>query len=206
MAIETWAAFFVATIVLSLIPGPSVLLVTGQALTRGTRTALLCVIGDQIGGVFLMALSVLGVGAILAASIVLFQVVKWAGVFYMMYLGYRQIVDARKGLVETSIETGPAKLLGSLKAGFLAAVLNPKAIIFYMAFLTQFVDPAGNTLVQFSILVATSTVAIGIVLSGYVLVAAQARQTFQSQRARKIFGYTGGGFLIGGSVLIATTR
>lgn len=206
MAIETWIAFFVATIVLSLIPGPSVLLVTGQALTRGTRTALVCVVGNQMGGVFLMVLSMLGVGAILAASITLFQVVKWAGVFYMAYLGYRQIVEARKGLVDTSIETGSMKLLGSLKAGFLAAVLNPKAIIFYMAFLTQFVDPTGNTLVQFSILVATSTVAIGIVLSGYVLVAARARRAFQSQRARKIFGYTGGGFLIGGSVLMATTR
>lgn len=206
MPFETWIAFFVATIVLSLIPGPSVLLVTGQALTRGTRTALLCVVGNQIGGVFLMALSMLGVGAILAASITLFQVVKWAGVFYMAYLGYRQIMDARKDQVEAPIVTGSAKLLGSLKAGFLAAVLNPKAIIFYMAFLTQFVDPTGNTIVQFSILVATSTVAIGIVLSGYVLVAAQARRTFQSQRARKVFGYTGGGFLIGGSVLMATTR
>lgn len=206
MSVEMWLAFVAACAVLTLIPGPSVLLVTGQALTRGTSAAFLCIIGDLLGGVFLMTLSLMGVGAILAASATLFGLLKWAGVFYMAYLGFCQISEARKDTSLTSGKTSPAMALGSLRAGFFTAVLNPKAIVFYMAFLTQFMDPTGNALLQFSILLTTSTVIIGLVLGGYVLMAARAKKTFQSRSARKCFGYTGGGFLIGGSVLMATTR
>ena len=206
MSLELWLAYIVAFAILSLIPGPSVLLVVSQALTRGTSAALLCIVGNLLAGVLLMVLSLMGVGAILAASITLFVIVKWAGVIYMAYLGYRQITDTRKGSSTDLSQDHSALALGNLKAGFLAGILNPKSIIFYMAFLTQFMDPNTSQLLQFSIMITTSTIVIGIVLSGYVFIAARARQAFQSRSARKVFGYTGGGFLIGGSVLMATTR
>jgi len=75
-----------------------------------------------------------------------------------------------------------------------------------VAFLSQFLDPNGNIYTQFGIVVATSTVIVGIILGGYALLAAKARKTFQSAKARRRFGYTGGGFLIGGSVFMASTR
>jgi hypothetical protein len=84
---ELWLAFVAAYTVISIIPGPSVFMVTGQALTRGIKAAFLCILGDIVGGFFLIALSLFGVGAILAASSELFQLVKWAGVLYMAYLG-----------------------------------------------------------------------------------------------------------------------
>lgn len=208
MSLEIWLAFVAACSILTLIPGPCVLLVVGQALTRGMPAALLCILGDMLGGVFLMTLSLVGVGAILAASATLFGVLKWAGVCYMAYLGVSQIRDARKGdkIPNLSENTASSHAYSSLRSGFLASSLNPKAIIFYMAFLSQFMDPQGDTLLQFSILVATSSAVIGIILAGYALIAAQAKKTFQSRKARKYFGYTGGGFLIGGSVLMATSR
>ena len=206
MSLEHWLAYIAAFAILSLIPGPSVLLVVGQALTRGTSAALLCIVGNLLAGVLLMVLSLMGVGAILAASITLFVIVKWAGVVYMAYLGYRQIIDARKGSSTDLSQDHSVPALGSLRAGFLAGILNPKSIIFYMAFLTQFMDPNTSQLLQFSIMITTSTIVIGIVLSGYVFLAARARQAFHSRSARKVFGYTGGGFLIGGSVLMATAR
>ena len=94
MELELWLAFVATYTVISIVPGPSVLMVTGQALSRGGKAAFLCILGELIGGVVLVGLSLFGVGAILAASSELFQIVKWAGVFYMAYLGYRQIIDA----------------------------------------------------------------------------------------------------------------
>ncbi len=173
---------------------------------RGTPAAFLCIIGDLFGNFLLMLLSLVGVGAILATSVTLFQIVKWAGVFYMAYLGYCQIIDARKEVLQDVEEDHSTFNLGSFNAGFLTAALNPKAVMFYMAFLTQFMDSNGDQFLQFSILLATSTIVTGLILSGYVLIAVRARKVFQNGPARKYFGYTGGGFLIGGSMLMATTR
>lgn len=199
MDFELWLTFIVAYTVISIIPGPSVFMVTSQALTRGTRAAFYCIFGDVLAGVVLVALSLFGVGAVLATSATLFLLVKWAGVFYMAFLGISQIRSARQ---TTSAIVNPLAR-GSMWAGFLTGILNPKAIIFYMAFLSQFMDPDGDILLQFTILVPTATVVVWVVLSGYVLMAARARQVFQSETARRRFGYTGGGFLIGGSFLLA---
>jgi threonine/homoserine/homoserine lactone efflux protein len=206
MSFENWIAFTAACIVLTLIPGPSVLLVVGQALTKGRKAAMMCVAGDLIGGIVLMLLSFLGVGAILAASALLFQAVKWAGVLYLAYLGYRQITDARKDVFEVSGTGSVSAGWGSLYAGAITAILNPKAIVFYMAFLAQFIDPAGNLVLQMTILTATSTLVVAVLLSAYVVIAVRARQAFESRRAQQRIGYAGGTFLLGGSLLMATTR
>lgn len=200
-----WIAFVVAYGVISVLPGPSVFMVTGLALTRGLRAAFVCILGDLLAGVVLIALSLFGVGAILATSAALFQAVKWAGVFYMTYLGISQIIAARS-VPDITVVDRPVDDLASLKAGFLTGVLNPKAILFYMAFLSQFMDPLGDVLLQFAIVVPTASVVVGLVLSGYALLAERARRAFQSQTARRRFGYAGGGVLLGGSVLMATTR
>ena len=202
MSVDLWLAYVAAFAILSIIPGPSVLLVVGQALSQGTTAAFMCILGNLLAGVVLMVLSLMGVGAILATSVTLFMLVKWAGVFYMAYLGYCQIKAARS----SSAMEQPTLAGNSLKAGFLAGILNPKSIIFYMAFLTQFMDPDGDQLLQFVVMISTSTVVISLVLSGYALLAARARRTFQSRAARKAFGYTGGGFLIGGSLMMAVVR
>lgn len=206
MELELWLAFVATYTVISIIPGPSVLVVTGLALSRGTRAAFLCVLGELAGGVVLVALSLFGVGAILAASSELFQIVKWAGVLYMAYLGFSQIVQARRDDAPIQQDEAPSSGISSARAGFFTAVLNPKAIIFYVAFLSQFLDPTANIYTQFAIVVVTSTVIVGVVLGGYALLAAQARKSFQSAQSRRRFGYTGGGFLIGGSVFMAATR
>jgi len=205
MSFEVWIAFIVASSILTLIPGPCVLLVVSQALTRGMSSALLCILGDIVGGVVLMVLSLVGVGAILATSATLFTLFKWLGIIYMAYLGFCQILEARKSKpVDVKLD---AKLptMSSFNAGFLASLLNPKAIIFYMAFLPQFMDPKGNTLIQFSILIITSSIVIGVILTGYALIASRTRKAFQSERSKKYFDYSGASFLIGSSVFMAST-
>ncbi len=154
----------------------------------------------------MIALSLFGVGSILAASSELFQIVKWAGVAYMAYLGITQILEARRQNEITVSQPRVPNDAASFKAGFFTAVLNPKAIIFYIAFLSQFLDPDGNIYAQFAIVAVSSTVIVALVLGGYALLAGQARRMFRSPKAQRRFGYTGGGCLLGGSAFMAATR
>jgi len=200
MALDLWIAFVITYTVISLIPGPSVLMVVSQAISFGTRAALLCIVGDLLGGGFLVGLSLFGVGAILQASALAFQAVKWAGVFYLAYLGYCQIRQAGKPeAVQSQTRSKP------IKAGFLTGVLNPKAIVFYMAFLPQFMDANAPVWSQFVILVCTSSVIVGAVLSGYGLLASRVHRVLQGKVQRR-FGYLGGGVLIGSSLYVAASR
>ncbi|WP_375699999.1 LysE family translocator [Pseudophaeobacter sp. TrK17] len=123
----------------------------------------------------------------------------------MAWLGLSQILEAKRmNEADLVIAASPEMRVGNLRSGFLIGVLNPKAILFYVAFLAQFMNPEKAMTPQFLILVATSTINVFIVLGGYALLAAQARKTFQSLRARKRMGYTGGLCLLGGSAFMAS--
>jgi len=120
------------------------------------------------------------------------------------YLGDCQIIEARKNNSQGENIAKQKVILGSFKAGFIASLLNPKAIIFYMAFLPQFMNPERDTLLQFSILIITSSIVIGVILAAYALIASRARRTLQSEKFRKYFNYSSGSFLIGSSVFMAS--
>lgn len=206
MTIETWLTFVVAYFVVSAIPGPSVLMVVSQSLSKGLGPATLCIIGDIVGGMAVMALSYMGLGAILAASNELFQVVKWCGVAYMAYLGWSSINDARKqgASLEEAVRSAPKAK--SLSAGFFTGLLNPKAIVFYMAFLSQFIDISQPHFPQFLVLMISASVIVFAVLGAYAVLATKARYLFQRPSSRKMMGYAGGSMLLGGSAWIAVTR
>ena len=93
MSAETWFAYVLAYILISLVPGPSVFMVIGQSLSRGLGAALYCIAGDLLGGIVVMSMAYLGLGTILAASSEVYAVIKWAGVAYMAYLGVSQILS-----------------------------------------------------------------------------------------------------------------
>ena len=204
MSFENWIAYVIAYTVISIIPGPSVFMVIGQSVSRGTRAAMACIAGDLAGGVIVMAASYLGLGLILASSSFAFMAMKWVGVAYMAYLGIRQIIAARNFKEVKDISNPSSK--GSLSAGFLTGVLNPKAIMFYMAFLAQFITPTAPQLPQFLILMATSTVVVALVLGAYALLASRVSARLQSVKAHKRMSYAGGSFLLGGSAVMAATR
>ncbi|WP_299827256.1 LysE family translocator [uncultured Roseobacter sp.] len=207
MTFETWLAYVAAYVVLSLIPGPSVFMVIGQSLSRGLGAAMFCILGDMLGGVIVMTASYVGLGLILAASSNAFLLLKWAGVAYMAWLGVTQIVSAKRlSDVAVTRQTTGTQQAASFRAGFLTGVLNPKAILFYVVFLAQFMNPDLPMTPQFLILLITSGGVVFFVLMGYALVAAQARRQMRSLRARKAMGYAGGSFLLGGSMLMATNR
>lgn len=168
-----------------------------------------CVLGDIAGGVVVMATAYAGLGLILAASAEAFFVLKWAGVAYMFWLGVTQLLAARRLGSDDLAADENANLLqqsASWRAGFLTGALNPKAIMFYVAFLAQFINPSAPALPQFLVLMVTSCLVVFGVLMSYALLAVQVRQQFQSLRARKVMGYAGGSFLLGGSAFMAVTR
>ena len=210
MSIETWLAYAAAYATLSLLPGPSVLMVIGQSLSRGGRAAFACILGDLLGGVVVMTVAFAGAGAVLAASSAAFLAIKWAGAAYMAYLGLSQLRAARRMSLRDLQREAPggreaaAMRAGSLRAGFLTGVLNPKAILFYVAFLAPFLDPAQPMAPQFLLLMATSSAIVALVLGGYAILATRARLVFGSLRARKRMGYAGGGCLLGGAALMAS--
>lgn len=207
MTIQIWFAYVTACIVLSLIPGPSVFIVIGQSLTRGMNAALYCVAGSMFGAVFVMTASYIGLGAVLAASSEAYQIVKWAGVVYLAWLGLSQIMYARRLTGDSALDfEDNSRPLVALWEGFLAGTLNPKTILFHMAFLAQFMNTAHPMTPQFLILMATSFVAGFAVLTGYALLATQARRTFQGLTAQRRMGYVSGSFLLGSSAIMSFSR
>lgn len=206
MNVDAWLTFVVSYTVLSLVPGPSVLMVVSQALANGPRAAFVSILGELVGGLVIITLSLFGVGAILAASSIGFQVIKWVGVTYMAFLGFSKILSAHASEATGNKEPAAQNAMPSFHAGFLTALFNPKAIVFYLAFLSQFLDSTRSLFRQLTVVVLSSTVIVASVLSGYGLLAVQARRVFSSDKAHQRFGYVGGGCLLGGSAFMAATR
>lgn len=206
MLFESWIAFTIAYAVLSAIPGPSVFMTIGQTLSRGRRAAFACILGDLAGGWVLIAASWLGLGAVLATSGLAFAALKWAGVGYLAWLGIRQVRAATRANPDMGPADANAQTGGSMGAGFLTGVLNPKAVLFYMAFLSQFIDQAAPHLPQLLILTVTASTVAGLILGVYAMLAAKAADRLRTPRARRRIGFAGGGCLIGGSLVMAASR
>jgi len=154
MALHTWTIYFLAAIGLSLTPGPNSLLALTHGALHGHRKALFTVSGGSIGFVLLIALSMLGIGALLQASAGALVVLKWAGGAYLVWLGVQLWrAPAIRLLAEPARVQAPGAAL--FRQGFLSAVSNPKALLFYGAFLPQFIDPGRDLLTQFFVMAGT---------------------------------------------------
>jgi threonine/homoserine/homoserine lactone efflux protein len=204
MPIETWAAFAAATSILLIIPGPTILLVVSYALGQGWRTALPVAVGVALGDFTAMTLSMLGIGALLAASATVFTILKWIGAAYLIYLGVKLFraggalhADPRIGAVSA------AKMVGH---AWLVTALNPKSITFFVAFLPQFLDRNADFLTQMLIFEATFLILAFVNAFGYALVAARARSLVRNPKAIGIFNRTGGSLLIGAGIATVAIR
>ncbi|MEC8196690.1 MAG: LysE family translocator [Pseudomonadota bacterium] len=206
MSFESWGSYAMACLVLSLVPGPSVLLIIGQALSLGMRGAMACLAGALLGGLGLILGALAGLGAVLASSAVLFQAIKWAGIAYLLWLGVTQLRLARRAKAAPSDAPAPQSVKGSFRSGFLTALLNPKSLVFYLAFLSQFLDPAHSTWISYVQLIVTSIVIAGISLLAYALLAERLRQRLTSPTAQRRIKMTTGGLYLGGGALMAASR
>ena len=201
-----WVAFLVASILFIQVPGPSLLFTIGRALTVGRREALLSVVGNAIGVTTQAVLVAVGLGAVVAASVTAYTVVKVAGAAYVIWLGVQAIRnrhEAREALErQVSAKRGHA-----LRIGMVVGLTNPKTILFFVAFLPQFTNAAaGHVAVQMAVLGAVFGALAVCSDSVWALLAARAREWFARKPARlDKLGATGGVMMVGlGATMLAT--
>lgn len=204
MTFETWIAFAAASAVLLIIPGPTILLVVSYALGQGWRSALPVSIGVALGDFTAMTLSMLGVGAILAASATVFTALKLLGAGYLIYLGIKLFRSG--GALDVAPRTDAASAAKMIGHAWVVTALNPKSITFFVAFLPQFLDRHGDFATQMVIFEATFLILAFANAAGYALVASRARGMVRSPRAIGLFNKAGGTLLIGAGVATASVR
>jgi threonine/homoserine/homoserine lactone efflux protein len=204
MSIETWVAFTAATAVLLVIPGPTILLVVSYALGQGLRTALPVAVGVALGDLTAMTLSMLGLGALLATSSLLFTALKWAGALYLVWLGI-QLWRAGGTRHPVPIHAhAPAPRM--LAHAWLVTALNPKSLTFFVAFLPQFIDRRVDFWPQMLVFEATFVALAFANAAAYGLIASRARRLMASPRVIAAFNRLGGTLLIGAGIAAASVR
>ena len=205
--VENLWAFVAASVVLIVIPGPSVLFVIGRSLALGRLGGLLSVVGNALGMVPLVAAVALGVGALVAQSVVIFTIIKFAGALYLVYLGIQAIRHRADAAAAVNGEVAARSHWRQLGEGFIVGVTNPKTIAFFVAVLPQFVDfTAGSIPLQLFELGVVFIVLALICDSVWALAASAARNWFaRSPKRAAHLAATGGVMMIGlGGVLAFT--
>jgi len=201
MPLDHWLAFAAASAVLLAIPGPTILLVISYALGHGRRSAGATVAGVALGDFTAMTASMLGLGALLATSAAIFTALKWIGAAYLIYLGLK----LWRAPVGAALQDGASEPAGQPLRIFLHAyvvtALNPKSILFFVAFLPQFLDMSRPIALQMVIFEATFLVLATLNASIYALMAAMARSTIRKPRVQSLVNRTGGTLMIGAGLL-----
>ncbi|MDK1375111.1 MULTISPECIES: LysE family translocator [unclassified Sinorhizobium] len=202
MSFEHWFAFAAASAVLLAIPGPTILLVISYSLGHGRKTAGATVAGVALGDFTAMTASMLGLGALLATSAAIFTVLKWVGAAYLVWLGIK-LWKAPVGGEEADSAASAERPRRIFPHAYAVTALNPKSIIFFVAFLPQFLDLSRPLFAQMAIFEATFLMLATLNAALYAFLAAAARNTIRKPNIRRVVNRTGGSLLIGAGLLTA---
>ena len=205
MSLELWIAFSIAAMIVLVIPGPTILLVISQAISHGRRAVIPLVVGVTLGDFTAMICSLLGLGAILAASAALFSVLKLVGAVYLIYLGIK-LWRLNPKIHETSFAAARTSNRSLFKSTFVVTALNPKSIAFFVVFLPQFINPQRQAASQLIILGATFLLLATINATLYAVFAGHLRDTMKNSRVRRWFNRLGGSALIGAGMFTAAMQ
>lgn len=163
--LSTLAPFFLALLALQLSPGPDMMLVIGKGIGQGRRTAFLVAVGaTMLAGAIQLPLLVLGLASLIQSSPLAFNILRWAGALYLSWLGIKMLLNSR-GTTNPTVTLAQISSMKALREGMISNLTNPKALVFMLAFLPQFVNPEGNWPVVMQLLL------LGILqkLSGFVV-------------------------------------
>ncbi len=202
MALSTWLAFLLAAILIAISPGPGAATSMSVGLRHGYGAALRAIGGLQAALLIQLGIVFAGLGALLMASTTAFEIMKYIGAGYLVWLGIQKWRDVPQALDDTSATDRPN---GLFIQGLLVNLTNPKAIVFMAALTPQFIDPARSQWLQFLILSATMCGVDTVVMSGYALLATRLRHWLRDLRAMKAQNRFFGGVFVGAGVLLATT-
>jgi len=210
MSFETWLAYFAACWIISISPGAGAVASMASGMKYGFPYGYWNVIGLQSALAIQILIVAAGVGAVLAASETAFAVIKWFGVGYLLYLAWQQWCS-----VPTDMEAEAREFEGGKKRetprvlifkGFLVNISNPKAIVFMLAVLPQFIDPAEPLVPQYGLMMLTMIAVDMIVMWGYTGLAAKVLRYLKSPRQQKLLNRSFAGMFVGAATLLSTVN
>jgi threonine/homoserine/homoserine lactone efflux protein len=194
MSTQLWAAFVGASAVVLIIPGPTILTVISYSIAHGPRANVPLVLAVALGDSTALVVSILGLGALLSTSALWFTVVKVAGGVYLLYLGIKLLCTRASSL--HSARSSPSGSRWRLFANtYVVTALNPKSIVFFVAFLPQFIDRSVSSTSQLVLLATTFVSMATLNATLYAIFAASARRVLISPRAQRCFNITGGSLI-----------
>ncbi|MBT6136484.1 MAG: LysE family translocator [Rhodospirillaceae bacterium] len=199
-----FTAFCLATAVLIMIPGPIVTLVVANSISRGTRFGVASVAGASLGSGLLIIVGAFGMTSLLAILADWFDILRWAGAAYLVYLGIRQWRATPVALANLEPDSGPLK--GVFLHGFVVAITNPKTIFFYAAFFPQFIDPTRALAPQLALMSAAFLIIAVSIDGAYAVLAGRLRFIFVSQSRARLRNRLVGGLLIATGIGLAAAR
>lgn len=199
MNLDTWLVYLLAAIGLSLSPGPNGLLALTHGALHGPRKTLFTILGGSLGFIAVVALSMFGIGALLQTSLLWLTVMKWVGGAYLVWLGFQVWRSPPIGL---PVQAAAAPRAGAslFRQGLLSAVTNPKGLLFFAAFLPQFIDPARSLFLQFVVMAGTFAL-IEIVTELFIAHMAHRISPWLERVGRRFNQACGGVFIAIGVVL-----
>jgi threonine/homoserine/homoserine lactone efflux protein len=203
MSVHLYLAFVAACIGLALLPGPVVTLMIANGLRYGTRAALTNILGVQAGLAIVIGIVAVGLTSLMATMGYWFDWVRFAGAAYLVWLGIRLIRFPAEAV--KADEPPPPPRGGFFLQGFVVLLSNPKVMIFFGAFIPQFMDMSRDHVSQVTLLGVTFMVIAGMTDAVYALLAGRARHFFSARRT-KALSRLSGGVMIGGGVWLALTR
>ena len=202
MTIELYITYVLACALIAIVPGPTVTVIIANSLKHGTRAGLLNVAGTQLGLALMMAILIVGLSSVIAAMGWLFDWLRLAGAAYLVWIGWK-LIRSPDNLAST--EAAPPPRGGFLLQGFLVLMSNPKALLWFGAFIPQFVNPQGNYVAQITLLGLTAMAVAVVSDGGYAVLTGRAGAHLSRNRVRLVSRLSGG-FLIGGGIWLALSR
>lgn len=206
MTLSTWLLFVAAVLVLTVTPGPSVLMCISTSVQHGPRRAMVAALGSTTAIAGIMVLSMMGLGTVLAASETLFSALKWLGAAYLAYLGLSSLLSKTSSLAVPTASTAAVGSRAFFARGLLVGASNPKALLFFGALFPQFINTASPQLPQFVLLGATFVFFEIFWLTLYAMTAARARTWLQQPRRATLFNRLTGVVFLAAAGLLATTK
>ena len=202
MLLSLWLGFLLAAILIAVSPGPGAAVAMSCGMRYGYAAALRSIFGLESALLIQLAIVAVGLGALLTASALAFDIVKFCGAAYLVWLGIQKWRTAPQELQDAK---PPMSSNALFVEGLLVNLANPKAIVFIAALTPQFIDPNRPQLPQFLIIALTMCVTDTIVMSGYALLASRLGAWLHDARARRTQDRFFGGLFIGAGALLATS-
>ncbi|MBT4628865.1 MAG: LysE family translocator [Deltaproteobacteria bacterium] len=204
MPLENWLAYTLVTTTFLLIPGPTIILVISYSLLRGRQAVIALVLGVGLGDLTAMSLSFLGVGVLLQTVATAFYLIKWLGAAYLIWLGIKMWSSASE-FTDLDKKNRSHAWREIFSSAYITTSLNPKSIVFFLAFIPQFIEPELPFTTQVVILGATFFVLAIISVLGYAALAIYAGQQLHLPLIQRWTHRIGGGLLIGAGGMTAVT-